>query len=99
MEILKSMGVEAAYLQLRILWPFPSAYVSELLSSVDSTIIVVEHSYVVQLADLITMNTGFKKLRRVSKFTGRPMYLSELVEAVNEIRLKGVEKVVLSYGA
>ncbi len=98
-EILKSMGVEAAYLQLRILWPFPSAYVSELLSSVDSTIIVVEHSYVVQLADLITMNTGFKKLRRVSKFTGRPMYLSELVEAVNEIRLKRVEKVVLSYGA
>jgi len=98
-ETLKNKGIEAAYLQLRILWPFPSTYVSELLSSVDSTVIVVEHSYVVQLADLITMSTGFRKLRRVGKFTGRPIYLSELVRAVEEIRLKGVEKVVLGYGA
>jgi len=98
-ETLKNKGIEAAYLQLRILWPFPSTYVSELLSSVDSTVIVVEHSYVVQLADLITMSTGFRKLRRVGKFTGRPIYLSELVRAVEEIRLKGVEKVVLDYGA
>jgi 2-oxoglutarate ferredoxin oxidoreductase subunit alpha len=98
-ETLKNKGIEAAYLQLRILWPFPSTYVSELLSSVDSTVIVVEHSYVVQLADLITMSTGFRKLRRVGKFTGRPIYLSELVKAVEEIRLKGVDKVVLGYGA
>jgi len=98
-ETLKNKGIEAAYLQLRILWPFPSTYVSDLLSSVDSTVIVVEHSYVVQLADLITMSTGFRKLRRVGKFTGRPIYLSELVRAVEEIRLKGVEKVVLGYGA
>jgi 2-oxoglutarate ferredoxin oxidoreductase subunit alpha len=98
-ETLKNKGIEAAYLQLRILWPFPSTYVSELLSSVDSTVIVVEHSYVVQLADLITMSTGFRKLRRVGKFTGRPIYLSELVKAVEEIRLKGIEKVVLGYGA
>ena len=98
-ETLKNKGIEAAYLQLRILWPFPSTYVSELLSSVDSTVIVVEHSYVVQLADLITMSTGFRKLRRVGKFTGRPIYLLELVRAVEEIRLKGVEKVVLGYGA
>ncbi|MCC6033623.1 MAG: 2-oxoacid:acceptor oxidoreductase subunit alpha [Desulfurococcaceae archaeon] len=98
-ETLKNKGIEAAYLQLRILWPFPSTYVSELLSSVDSTVIVVEHSYVVQLADLITMSTGFRKLRRVGKFTGRPIYLSELVRAVEEIRLKGVDKVVLGYGA
>lgn len=98
-ETLKNKGIEAAYLQLRILWPFPSTYVSELLSSVDSTVIVVEHSYVVQLADLITMSTGFRKLRRVGKFTGRPIYLLELVRAVEEIRLKGVDKVVLGYGA
>ena len=99
MEVLKSRGVEVAYLHVRILWPFPSTYVNELISSVDSIVTVVEHSYMVQLADLITMSTGIKRLRKVSKFTGRPIYLSELVEAIDNIRLRGAERVVLGYGA
>ncbi len=83
---------------MRILWPFPSTYVNELISSADS-VVVVEHSYMVQLANLITMSTGFRELKKISKFTGRPIYLSELMEAIDSIRLKGVEEVVLSYGA
>lgn len=98
LEILRNRGVKAAYLHVRVLWPFPSTYVSELISSADS-VVVVEHSYMVQLASLITMNTGFRELRRISKFTGRPIYLSELMEAIDSIRLKSVKEVVLSYGA
>jgi len=98
-EVLENQGVKAAYLHLRILWPFPKTYVESILNSIDSTVIVVEHSYMVQLADLITMNTGFRKLKRISKFTGRPIYLFELLEAINEIKMGKTEKMVLTYGA
>jgi 2-oxoglutarate ferredoxin oxidoreductase subunit alpha len=51
-----------------------------------------------QAAALIAMNTGFTVRKHVLKYTGRPMYVMEVVEAVIDILEGRRSRVVLSYG-
>ncbi len=98
-RVLEGEGVGVAYLHLRVLEPFPAAYVRELLEGFGpERVVAVEHSYDAQSAMLVALRTGFVVRRSIVKYTGRPIYTHELVEAVKRV-LGGEERVVLSYGA
>ena len=100
LESLKSEGVRAGYLDVKMLHPLPRDYVSEIIREVGvDNVIAVEHSYNVQIADLIALNTGLLIRKRIGKFTGRPIYRFELLDGVKKIIGEEEERVVLSYGA
>ena len=95
---LEGKGLRGAYLHVRMLSPLPKRMLQSILSTFDpDRVIAVEHNYLGQLAKLITMETGFVFKRFILKWTGRPIYVHELVEGVKEA-LSGRERVVLSYG-
>jgi len=99
-EVLSKRGIRAAYVNLRMIHPFPKKSIKKLIEGLDAgRVIAVEHSYIVQVADLIAMNTGIVVEKRIAKFTGRPIYRFEIVKAVEDILSRGISKVVLSYGA
>lgn len=96
-EELGRKGIRVGYVNLKMLWPFPDEVVKHLEDP--ERVIAVEHSYEVQVRALISLATGVMIRRKVAKYTGRPITLYELVEAVERIISKGDEEVVLTYGA
>ena len=99
LEILESRGLRGSFLQLRMLHPFPSRLVSKILAGFDpERVIDVENNIMGQAAALIAMNTGFKVRKHILKYTGRPIYVMELVEAIERILRGETSRVVLSYG-
>ncbi|WP_267195220.1 hypothetical protein [Hyperthermus butylicus] len=99
-DILRREGLRVSYLHIRYFQPFPSRYVSKLLSSIGAdNAILVEHSYHGLAGKVIAMNTGHVIRKRIVKFTGRPIYVHELVQAVRDVVSGKSERVVLKYGA
>ncbi len=99
LEVLRDRGLEGAYLHLRMFTPFPTRFVGEVLKGYDAgRVIAVEHNIMAQAARVVAQNTGFLVTRYILKYTGRPIYTMELVDAVERIIEGGVEKVVLRYG-
>jgi 2-oxoglutarate ferredoxin oxidoreductase subunit alpha len=99
LEELESRGLKGAYLHLRMFQPFPTRLVERILSNYDpSRVIAVEHNYMAQAAKVVAMNTGFRIRKEVLKWTGRPIYLMELVSAIVEVLEGGRDRVVLRYG-
>ncbi len=98
---LERKGYHGSYLHLRVFEPFPSRYVSRILSNYPSRrVIAVEANYLAQASRIVSMNTGFMVKRRVLKWTGRPIYVEELVEGVEALLVDNSrEEVVLGYGA
>uniref|UniRef100_A0A832ARH2 Uncharacterized protein n=1 Tax=Ignisphaera aggregans TaxID=334771 RepID=A0A832ARH2_9CREN len=62
-------------------------------------IIAIEHSYNVQIADLVALSTSIKIEKKIAKFTGRPITLNELVDALQKLLTSETTHVVLTYGA
>ncbi len=99
-EYFSEKGLKMSYLDLKLLWPFPSEDFLKITSGIpDSNILAVEHSYGVNIAELVAMSTGRRIVKRVSKYTGRPITLDELIHGLEEIVSGKKEKVVLSRGA
>ena len=99
-EQLSREGIRAGFLHLRMFSPFPSDYVKEVIESVGpERAVLVEHNYLGQAGKVIAMNTGIVIRKSVVKYTGRPIYLNELVPALRKVLEEGVERVVLTYGA
>ncbi len=90
---LKAEGVQAAVVHFTHLWPFPTHLVMPLLDT-GGPLIVCEHNYLGQLADLIQAHT-LLPTRRVLKYNGRPLYPSEVVRAVHEVTRNGAVAVRL----
>ncbi|MEB3861438.1 MAG: 2-oxoacid:acceptor oxidoreductase subunit alpha [Desulfurococcales archaeon] len=99
LAVLEEKGLKGAYLHLRMFIPYPSRMVKEILDSYGvEKVIAVEHNIMAQASLATTMNTGFKIGRYILKYTGRPIYVMELVDAVQRIVEGGEDKVVLTYG-
>jgi len=99
-ESLSKKGLKGSYINLKLLWPFPGKEVIDILDKVPrERIIAVEHSYGVQVADLISMATSVKVKKRISKFTGRPITLDEFEDAIYKVIELGIDSVVLKHGA
>jgi 2-oxoglutarate ferredoxin oxidoreductase subunit alpha len=99
-EKLRSEGYKVSYLHIRYFQPFPSRYVGKLIERVGvQNVATVEHNYHGLAGKVVAMNTGFLISKKILKFTGRPIYVHELVDAVKKV-VEGVEsRVVLKYGA
>ncbi len=85
MEQLKEDGIATKYVQLRTLWPFPAAEVLDLLEGARE-ILVVEHNYSGQLADLLP--ALLKKVlptTSVTRYDGLLMTPGEIVDAAKEV--------------
>ncbi|MEM2707408.1 MAG: 2-oxoacid:ferredoxin oxidoreductase subunit alpha [Ignisphaera sp.] len=100
LELLYRKGFRGCYINVKLLWPFPSREVVEVLSKTDrDRIIAIEHSYNVQIADLVALSTSIKIEKKIAKFTGRPITLNELVDALQKLLTSETMHVVLTYGA
>ncbi|NOX97460.1 MAG: 2-oxoacid:acceptor oxidoreductase subunit alpha [Nitrospirae bacterium] len=74
---LSEEGVEAKFLQLTYLSPFPSEFVEDILEK-SRKVIVVENNQTGQLAGLIREKTGIEIKLKVLKYDGRPFFPEEL---------------------
>ena len=86
-------GVQAAVVHFTHLWPFPTHLAKPLLDT-GQPVVVCEHNYLGQFADLIQAHCVVHT-RRVLKYNGRPLYPSEVVRAVREVTHNGAVAVRL----
>jgi len=99
-EMLYSRGIRGRYINVKMLWPFPAKEILEEISRVPkSKVIAIEHSYGANIIKLIAMFTGISIDNSIVKFTGRPIVLNELVDALEKVILGKERRVVLRYGA
>jgi 2-oxoglutarate ferredoxin oxidoreductase subunit alpha len=99
LEQLRNEGIKASYFHIRTFVPFPKKSVESIFEDVGpENVVDVECNYEGQAGILVRLNTGHELRKHVVKFTGRPIYLSELVEAIRRV-LSGSSKEVLNLGA
>ena len=98
MEMLAERGKAIRFIQLRLLHPFPTYEMMNLLKNT-TLLIDIEMNYTSQLGSLIRQQIGRDIDYRIVKFNGRPMSTSEVYYAVSAI-LEGTSKkrVVLEHG-
>ncbi|HKV44259.1 MAG TPA: transketolase C-terminal domain-containing protein, partial [bacterium] len=102
---LEAEGTPAAVVHFTHLWPFPTHLAKPILEAAER-VIVCEHNYTGQLAELIQAHCVIP-VRRVLKYNGRPFYPSEVVRAIHEVahngarvvRLGGKEPVMVEVGS
>ncbi|MFQ5919963.1 MAG: transketolase C-terminal domain-containing protein, partial [Thermoplasmata archaeon] len=85
MDRLQEDGIATKYVQLRTLWPFPAEEVVGLLDRARE-ILVVEHNYSGQLAELLpTLLRKVLPTRSVTRYDGLLMTPGEIVAAAKEV--------------
>lgn len=96
---LEKEGYRGAFLQIKMFQPLPSRLISKILSSFSpERVIDVENNIGGQAARVIAMNTGYTIRKYILKWTGRPIYLMELIDGIKRILSEREDRVVLSYG-
>ncbi|HLW58435.1 MAG TPA: 2-oxoacid:acceptor oxidoreductase subunit alpha [bacterium] len=90
---LEAEGTPAVVVHFTHLWPFPTHLAKPILEAAER-VIVCEHNYTGQLAELIQAHCVIP-VRRVLKYNGRPFYPSEVVRAVHEVAHNGAKAVRL----
>jgi 2-oxoglutarate/2-oxoacid ferredoxin oxidoreductase subunit alpha len=99
MAWLKEDGVKVNFLQIRLVNPFPTKYVKDLLSKA-KTIVGIEMNYSGQLVGIVRERTCIPVEQLVVKYNGRPMSCEEVYNAVKMIANgKAPKKLVLKAGA
>ena len=98
-DMLKNDGHEVAFVDIKLLHPFPTEYVKTLLN--DSSIIVdIEANQNGQLGSLLRQNILRDPDYYILKYTGRPMTCTEIYDSLKKILENKAEKTqVLTYGA
>jgi len=98
-EELNGEGIKASYYHIRMFIPFPRESITKIAREVGvDKLVAVEHNYQAQASRLVAMNTGITVGKSVVKYTGRPIYVHELVNAIKNI-MRGSVREVMSYGA
>jgi 2-oxoglutarate/2-oxoacid ferredoxin oxidoreductase subunit alpha len=77
--LLRERGLAANILHFSEIWPFPSEFVSAALKDAAHPV-VIENNATGQLAVLIRQQTGIETKDRISKFDGRPISASHILE-------------------
>ncbi|MBI3292507.1 MAG: 2-oxoacid:acceptor oxidoreductase subunit alpha, partial [Elusimicrobia bacterium] len=81
---LAAEGVRANALMIKVLWPFLSEPVGNILNKA-RRIIVVENNYTGQLARLIRMETGIAAHDKLLKYDGEPFFPGETFAALKAL--------------
>jgi len=98
MEELKKKGKKVAFLQMRLILPFPAEKVKELIGKAGK-LAVMEMNYVGQLADVMAEYTGILAEYRIVKYNGRPITVDEVHSSLLSILDgKSGKRVVLTHG-
>lgn len=96
---LKDEGYRMGFIQVRMIHPFPSAYVKQMLQG-KKRVIDVEDNYMAQLGSIITEHTTIQPNFYVLKYTGRPMMTTEVYQALKAILTgKAQKREVLMLGS
>jgi 2-oxoglutarate ferredoxin oxidoreductase subunit alpha len=74
-------GIEASFLHLNVLWPFPKKQVQQFLKG-KTKVIDIECNSTAQLASLVKEHTGYEIKNKLLKYDGRPFYPEEIVEKI-----------------
>jgi 2-oxoglutarate ferredoxin oxidoreductase subunit alpha len=99
LNLLKREGFSLAFIQIRMLLPFPKEYIANTLKSAER-IIDVENNYLGQLGGIIREETGISPHYYILKYNGRPMTTTEIYDALKNILLdQASERQVLKYGS
>jgi len=98
MEMLEKDGIRVQLVQLRMFSPFPTRYVTKLLSG-KSKIINIENSYTGQAASVVKEHTGIEATNHVLKWNGRPITRDEVYRSIKLILERNEKKVILDAGA
>ncbi len=99
MEWLQQDGIKVNFLQMRLIHPFPTAYVKGVLSKA-RRIVDVEMNYSGQLGGIVREKTLVPIEQYVVKYNGRPMSSEEVYDAIKLIAQgKAPKRVVLTRGA
>ena len=98
-DALASEGFRLGFLQIRMIHPLPSEYISKTLKAAKK-IIDVESNYLGQLAGIIKEQTGVSADHYLLKYTGRPMTTTEVYGGLKNIVLgQAPVRQVLMYGS
>ncbi|MDA4120462.1 MAG: 2-oxoglutarate ferredoxin oxidoreductase subunit alpha, partial [Thaumarchaeota archaeon] len=99
MDWLKKDGINVNFLQLRLINPFPTEFVTKILSKAKK-IVGVEMNYSGQLIGIVRERTCIPVEQLVVKYNGRPMSSEEVYDALKMIHEgKAPKKLVLKRGA
>ena len=93
---LRARGVDAAVVHFTHLWPFNTAAAKPLLEQA-TAIIAVEGNFSGQFADIVQAYC-LVPVRRILKYNGLPIYVSEIVEGVEAVLREGAEVVRITDG-
>ncbi|MBI2320548.1 MAG: 2-oxoglutarate ferredoxin oxidoreductase subunit alpha, partial [Chloroflexi bacterium] len=96
MEELAQDGLVCNFLQMRIMRPFPTDAVAEILKRARRTVLV-ENNYSGQLGLLIREHTGISLDRWVVKYDGRPFSQEELAEGLRRALTGEAARVAVSH--
>jgi 2-oxoglutarate/2-oxoacid ferredoxin oxidoreductase subunit alpha len=98
-DMLKKENINVGFIQLKLLHPFPTKYVQELLKNV-KTIIDVEANHTGQLGTLFKQNLGRDIDYFILKYTGRSMSSTEVYDSLKKIiENKAETREILTHGA
>ncbi len=96
---LKEEGLSCGFMQVRMIHPLPAAKVRSVLEG-KKRIIDIEHNYLGQLGIIVKENTGISPTHHILKYTGRPMTVTEVQNALRAVLTgKAKEREVLMFGS
>ncbi len=96
---LKDEGLNVGFVQVRMIHPFPSAQIKQMLRN-KKRVIDIEDNATAQLGGVITEHTLVKPNYYILKYTGRPMMTTEVYGAIKLILMdKAAERQVLTLGS
>jgi 2-oxoglutarate ferredoxin oxidoreductase subunit alpha len=98
-EMLKEEGISCGFIQVHLVHPFPSLEIRKMLDG-KKRVIDIEDNYDAQLAGVLIQYALVKPNYYVLKYTGRPMDVTEVYDALkNIVSDKAAERQVLTNGA
>ena len=99
MDWLEQDGISVNFIQIRLVNPFPTEYVTNVLSRAKK-VVGIEMNYSAQLIGVVREQTCLPIEQLVVKYNGRPMSSEEIYDALKAIQEgKAPAKVVLRHGA
>jgi 2-oxoglutarate ferredoxin oxidoreductase subunit alpha len=99
MDGVREEGHRVNFLQLRLLNPFPTDQVAEVLQR-SRRRLAVEMNYSAQLAGMVREHTGYAMDNFVVKYNGRPMSMDEVYDSVKRVLAgEAPRRLVLTHGA
>ncbi len=98
-KMLRDEGIRIGFIQVKLLHPFPSDYISSMLSPA-GTIVDIEANHSGQLGKIFKQGTGRDIDHYILKYTGRGMTCTEIYDSLKRIvHNEAKRREVLTHGA